>query len=1186
MRKIHSQHFINAYAIDFTATPSFILCNPSPHSPKHLQEPGLCMKDCGDDEMLDDEYLDDWPFENQSGYSTMPGLQYMLDSDYDSIPNLHSISDFNTQSESQHSIPDLESVAESDCNSIPDMLSISDSNICSESRRSVPDLESATESDCDSIPDLLSISNSDAQSESRHSMPDLELAVETDCDSIPDLLSVSDSDAQSEFGHSVPDLESVAESDYESSTVSVMDYTCDNCVPDLPFTMAGTDSKFLLLLNSNCEADNHVPVPQLVADMTSNSVNYSSKDEYITNWLSTSYISTYKSARPMTGGGGDPSDIAATLPTHSAPAENSGSDAPLPNLPFNRDAWIGCGKVWNDNIPKEVCEARNAARRIPSGVITALIPSASLNVTDLLSKHLMTGPGHSSAKSASYDSRIPNTFVGDSDGLIFQSNIRECRAHLFASLDYASLLRTQFNTAWLSGARSILLPGDPISRYPLWIEHVLSDLEISTRKERAWVKASDWLYSTAANSIDSDTTAMVGDCFERFNEIPWDSIVPGFSEAVSLSTKDLAAFLSDDWLNDEMLNAGIDFITRHLENQSRARAVNVLFVDALHSARSRHKTYTRRNPQTLDQLIIDGSVDTLYLPLHVNGNHWTLLLLDLVNRQYAYGDSLNHSATVSPNVLDILVWWLDVIQLDRSKSKFTLSPQSLPIPRQNDGFSCGIIVLSTIASELLGFSPWTQGDHACQRMEWFLRLSQNLQNRNVRLSSCFSNQPFNSYPQQPANQFGHDDSNNVTNTGSASSLPPGSGESSSINTTSDGNGILQLDCVDSMFVDTNPISPLAGSSTTSPPLLHGASMPGDIPASAPKVSKRRKKVLRNPSPSSSAESDSNEFRVQALRYRRLNHSGAKASSSWAYQKALNTEAQGSEFTPNDTRLSKFQAKIILDDPHAEFDLNDLRKVRCSHCATWITMRTLYEVRRWTEHRNSLKCQSRQQKGLVNKSIRNFFSSPAGASLSNIRKYPCPGLTREQNPRVSHYLKRSLAAGGGAPSRTNIAEVLFGVDAVYALLPDAQKKMVVRREELLFQWKNSRAVGAVFSSKCQKETPGRQDDNQLLPCAECRDLLKLHTFQVALNRPIPDDANMKFTPISHRDLDVGDIYFKVKGIRDLVETVCPIFSTQINTRFTISCFRMMATHHGSNLREVLLMAFMQNKMFCWEWWRLW
>jgi len=103
---------------------------------------------------------------------------------------------------------------------------------------------------------------------------------------------------------------------------------------------------------------------------------------------------------------------------------------------------------------------------------------------------------------------------------------------------------------------------------------------------------------------------------------------------------------------------------------------------------------------------------------------------------------------------------------------------------------------------------------------------------------------------------------------------------------------------------------------------------------------------------------------------------------------------------------------------------------------------MYEVRRWTEHRNSPRCQSRQQQGLVIKSIRNFFSSPAGTALSNIRKYPCPGLTREDNPRVSRYLKRSLATGGGAPSRTNIAEVLFGVDAVYSYLSGADKKVVL------------------------------------------------------------------------------------------------------------------------------------------------
>src|ERR1700679_2887917 len=44
----------------------------------------------------------------------LSGLQHTLDGDHNSIPDLLSISDSNTQSESRHSMPDLESVVESD----------------------------------------------------------------------------------------------------------------------------------------------------------------------------------------------------------------------------------------------------------------------------------------------------------------------------------------------------------------------------------------------------------------------------------------------------------------------------------------------------------------------------------------------------------------------------------------------------------------------------------------------------------------------------------------------------------------------------------------------------------------------------------------------------------------------------------------------------------------------------------------------------------------------------------------------------------------------------------------------------------------------------------------------------------------------------------------------------------------
>lgn len=47
----------------------------------------------------------------------------------------------------------------------------------------------------------------------------------------------------------------------------------------------------------------------------------------------------------------------------------------------------------------------------------------------------------------------------------------------------------------------------------------------------------------------------------------------------------------------------------------------------------------------------------------------------------------------------------------------------LELPRQHDGFSCGIIVLDLMATILLQHSIWNPQNAAVRRMEWFLRLS-------------------------------------------------------------------------------------------------------------------------------------------------------------------------------------------------------------------------------------------------------------------------------------------------------------------------------------------------------------------------------------------------------------------------------------------------------------------------------
>ena len=399
-----------------------------------------------------------------------------------------------------------------------------------------------------------------------------------------------------------------------------------------------------------------------------------------------------------------------------------GADAPV----FNAQEWIGLGKIWNDPMPVQVHQARSAARRIPDGIVSVLIPDKSVSVQELLVQSVRC---NSSADGAKYNTDLPNTLTGDPHSAEFRHLLSQYRYTLLASLNNLPSLRQQFNSAWLSGAQSIHLPNDPLVCFPLWIEHLLSELDSYSRKEKAWTKASDWLQSTVGHSPDESITGLAGDCFKSWNHVPWDGVVPGLGRAVVLSTKDLAKFLSNEWLNDDMINAGISWISHHVSSNRRIRILNVFFVDALRNLHSTQNSYDSRRHQPLDRLITNNQIDMVYAPLHVHGNHWTLLRIDLEARQYAYGDSLYPSARAPPgDVLDLLTWWLDSLAPGPS-----LSPSShgLVVPQQEDTYSCGIIVLSTLACKLVDeCGPWEQQFHASKRMEWYLRLSERFRNFN------------------------------------------------------------------------------------------------------------------------------------------------------------------------------------------------------------------------------------------------------------------------------------------------------------------------------------------------------------------------------------------------------------------------------------------------------------------------
>jgi hypothetical protein len=107
-------------------------------------------------------------------------------------------------------------------------------------------------------------------------------------------------------------------------------------------------------------------------------------------------------------------------------------------------------------------------------------------------------------------------------------------------------------------------------------------------------------------------------------------------------------------------------------------------------------------------------------------------------------------------------------------------------------------------------------------------------------------------------------------------------------------------------------------------------------------------------------SDLDEFDPEMpYQYHKVSESGK--SASWKHHQEMRDRArQDPSFVPSDTKLTTFQSAVRTNDPHAEFDPNNILRVRCSACPQWVTMRTIYDLLRWKEHRRTEKCKSKQE----------------------------------------------------------------------------------------------------------------------------------------------------------------------------------------------------------------------------------
>ncbi|KAG8921912.1 hypothetical protein FRC01_014745, partial [Tulasnella sp. 417] len=187
---------------------------------------------------------------------------------------------------------------------------------------------------------------------------------------------------------------------------------------------------------------------------------------------------------------------------------------------------------------------------------------------------------------------------------------------------------------------------------------------------------------------------------------------------------DVAILLGANWLTDEHMNAGGDWINAQLGQSSRKRVLNTHFLGSLAINRSQNPIWNPARPRQLDQLVRTGKVNFLMIPIYLH-HHWAYLHVNIENRSCIYIDSLNPNQILTPDgILELLDWWLQTVKPLPFATGLSEEERDFEVDCQQDGHSCGVAVLSTMAQVALGHESWQQERADWYRMQWFLHLSE------------------------------------------------------------------------------------------------------------------------------------------------------------------------------------------------------------------------------------------------------------------------------------------------------------------------------------------------------------------------------------------------------------------------------------------------------------------------------
>ncbi|KEP45298.1 hypothetical protein V565_290610, partial [Rhizoctonia solani 123E] len=237
---------------------------------------------------------------------------------------------------------------------------------------------------------------------------------------------------------------------------------------------------------------------------------------------------------------------------------------------------------------------------------------------------------------------------------------------------------TQFSIAIVSGLHTVYAP--------TWVLNLWPRLRTLIQHSKAWLKASDLLEKCTGS--DGTMQRLALELVSRLTSLPLDSPIPGFSY---LQTSDLPDLLCNEWLSDEHINAGGEFINAHPSCKPNIRVLNSFFI------------------------ISTGVVNQLLILINLP-SHWAFIFVDVSLRTYSYFDTLAPAQISVPQTCIGL-----------------LHPRN-PSPLICSSIATRVALLPSnmVAHAISGsnqFPMWTQATAAEHRLRWgihFLHPSINL----------------------------------------------------------------------------------------------------------------------------------------------------------------------------------------------------------------------------------------------------------------------------------------------------------------------------------------------------------------------------------------------------------------------------------------------------------------------------